>query len=431
MGGGLVWTSGLGLLTDVFGHDKYGEAVGYALTAVSIGTTAAPLLGGVVYAHSGYSAVSAMNIGTVAVSVVLAVLMVEPKPQSGCEASASSARINSGVSGPGAMTAPEDVRPMARERKEPTGLADERSALIQKDFGGSSMASWRVYFLLLRSGRVLSAMGGLFMYAFVTVSFEAMIPLFVKQTFEWDSRRAALIFLCWIVPGFLGPLAGKASDRWRSPWIPIGGFLFTVPPLLLMRLVTENTALHQVLLCVLLTLVGKCLSSLRYFFFPLGRMDGARSADHDGGRHAEQGLEWCGSPPFAYPTSRPPPSKSSSDRPSRLTTRPAWRWPLGFSSFRIPAASLSVRRWRAWSRRKRAGAPRRWLWRRPVWWDVFLLDYLSSADADRSFFPSFLLKAGKKKRDENQRDHGMGIFLLYIFRHRGPIKTREKKREEI
>lgn len=268
----LIWTSGLGLLTDVFGQNRYGEAVGYCLAVNSIGMTAAPLLGGMVFARGGYSAVSAMSIGTVAVSAVLALLMVEPKTPGGWEASAPSTRVNSGVGGTGAMAASEDVSRKARERKAPMGPADERSALIQKDFGNSSVASRPAYFLLLRSGRVLGAMWGIFTYAFVIISFEAMIPLFVKQTFGWDSRRAALVFLCWIGPSFLSPLVGKAADRWQSPWIPIGGFLFTVPSLLLMGLVTENTALHQVLLCFLLTLVGKCLSSVSSFLFPLGRV---------------------------------------------------------------------------------------------------------------------------------------------------------------
>ena len=252
----LVWTSGLALLTDTFGKERYGEAVGYTQTAVSIGTTSAPLLGGLVYAQGGYAAVTLMSMGTVIIAVVLASIMLEPKYQTGWDDSGSSTPVNS-AAGNGHSIAPNgNANRGARERKALAGSVDERSALIPKSDEDDAKASQPAYFLLLRSERVLTSMWGIFTFGFVLISFEAMIPLFVKQTFQWDSRRAALIFLCWIIPGFLGPIAGKAADRWKSPWIPIGGFLFTVPALILMRLVTENTALHKVLLCFLLTLVG-------------------------------------------------------------------------------------------------------------------------------------------------------------------------------
>lgn len=262
----LVWTSGLALLTNAFGQGRYGEAVGYTQTSTSIGTTAAPLLGGVVYAQGGYSAVCAMSMATVAVSVVLAMVMIEPKSPSRWEDSGCSTRVGSSAGRGGPEPGPEeeeegrdpdaDVERTAGERKASPRPVDERSALISKDADTRPEVYRPAYFLLLRSGRILTAMWGIFSFACVIISFEAMIPLFVKQTFQWDSRRAALVFLSWIVPGFLGPIAGKVTDRYKSPWIPVGGFLFMAPPLILMRFVTENSDVHKGLLIVLLTLVG-------------------------------------------------------------------------------------------------------------------------------------------------------------------------------
>lgn len=260
----LVWTSGLALLTNVFGQGRYGEAVGYTQTSTSIGTTAAPLLGGVVYAQGGYSAVCAMSMATVAFSVVLALVMVEPKSRGRWEDSGCSTRVGSATGSGSPVPVSEDegnvdadVERTARERTASPRPVDERSALIPKGDGHARPEVYKpAYFLLLRSGRILTAMWGIFSFACVLISFEAMIPLFVKQTFHWDSRRAALVFLSWIVPGFLGPVAGKVTDRYKSPWIPMGGFLFMAPPLIFMRLVTENTDLHKGLLIFLLTLVG-------------------------------------------------------------------------------------------------------------------------------------------------------------------------------
>lgn len=251
----VVWTSALALLTDIFGQERYGEAIGYAMTSVSVGTTSAPLLGGIVYARGGYSAVSAMSLGAVGFSIALALIMVESKAETGWEEPASA----SSVQGSNNQIATSEVSRIGRSKSSPTTIEpDERSMLLQGNHNEGSSANWPAYPLLLRSGRVLAAMGGIFTFSFVIISFEGMIPLFVKETFHWDSTRAALIFLSWIIPGFLGPIAGKASDRLGPRWLTIGGFLFAVPPLIFMRFVTGDSTPNKVLLCGLLTLVGKC-----------------------------------------------------------------------------------------------------------------------------------------------------------------------------
>lgn len=258
----VVWTTGLALLTDMFGQERYGEAVGYAQTAVSIGTTSAPLLGGVVYARGGYSAVSAMSIGTVAFSLALALAMIEPKAVSGAEEQVPGFSVADSNNNQTAET--QEVSRIRHGMHSPAtlesalGFPDERSALIQKKHKEGEFESGPSYLLLLRSGRILAAMGGIFTFSFVMISFEGMIPLFVKQTFHWNSTRAALIFLSWIIPGFLGPVAGKASDRFGSRWIAVGGLIFAVPPLICMQFVTDDSNSHKVLLCCLLTLVGEC-----------------------------------------------------------------------------------------------------------------------------------------------------------------------------
>ena len=258
----VVWTSGLGLLIDIFGQERYGEAVGYANTAVSVGTTSAPLLGGLAYTRGGYTSVSTMSAATVIFALLLALLMVEPKREykdSRREAPNGSGQANgdsyaNGHAGQNydATNAQVNINGNDSDSDDP----DEYTALIS----GKITEQRRLqpaYALLLRSGRILAGMGGVFTFSFVMISLEGMIPLFVKDTFHWDSARAALTFLSWILPGFLGPVAGKASDRFGSRWIAVGGLLFAVPPLVLMRLVTHDSDSQKILLCSLLSLVGK------------------------------------------------------------------------------------------------------------------------------------------------------------------------------
>ena len=194
-----------------------------------------------------------MSIGVVAFSLALALLMIEPKALTNDELPTPDMTK---ISSNGSDVHPEHI--METTAIEPIPhFPDERSLLIPK-LGSKSDpdTNHMAYPLLLRSGRILAAMGGLFTYAFIIISFEGMIPLFVKDTFDWNSEHAALTFLAWIIPGLLGPVAGKACDRFGSRWVAIGGFSFAIVPLLLMRLVTKDSTEQKVLLCALLSLVG-------------------------------------------------------------------------------------------------------------------------------------------------------------------------------
>ena len=49
----VVWTVGLALLADTVG-DRIGQALGYVSISMSAGILVAPMIGGIVYAKSGY-----------------------------------------------------------------------------------------------------------------------------------------------------------------------------------------------------------------------------------------------------------------------------------------------------------------------------------------------------------------------------------------
>ena len=261
----ITWTSGLALLMDIFGKERYGEAMGYGQTSVSIGTILAPLLGGMVYAKGGFSAVSGMSIGVVGLAFTLGCVMIEPK------AAGRVPEIT--VNGDSEHSNGSIHRTMSREEQSirsssfSNGSAvgeqpqpDEETALLGVNLH-KKRTSKPAYHILLRNGRILAAMCGIFTYAFVIISFEGLIPLFVKETFHWDSTHTALIFLSWIIPGLLAPIAGMASDRLGSRWVASGGFLVAVAPLILMRLVTHDSTGQKALLSSLLTLVGELVPS--------------------------------------------------------------------------------------------------------------------------------------------------------------------------
>ena len=114
-------------------------------------------------------------------------------------------------------------------------------------------------YVLLSSGRLAAAMYGGFVQVAVTSSFDSKLPLFVHQTFDWDSSAAGLIFLAITVPSLAGPLLGVLSGRFGTRILMLGGFTLATLALTPLGLVTENSTEHKALLCVLFALTGTSL----------------------------------------------------------------------------------------------------------------------------------------------------------------------------
>lgn len=91
-------------------------------------------------------------------------------------------------------------------------------------------------------------------------SWDTVLPLFVKSTFHWSSTAAGLIFFCIFIPSFTSPMVGWLSDRYGAKWPSFAGFLASIPLLVCLRFVAEDTIGHKVLLGTLLALMGLTLT---------------------------------------------------------------------------------------------------------------------------------------------------------------------------
>ena len=75
----VVWTVGLALIVDTVGEARVGSAMAYASSAMSIGLIIGPVLGGVIYARSGYYAAFGLAFAFIGLDLVLRVILVEKK----------------------------------------------------------------------------------------------------------------------------------------------------------------------------------------------------------------------------------------------------------------------------------------------------------------------------------------------------------------
>ncbi|KAM3425125.1 hypothetical protein BST61_g7088 [Cercospora zeina] len=271
----VVWVTGLALLVDTVGPDEIGAAMGYVGLAMSLAILMAPLLGGVVFAKAGYYAVYAMAFGLILLDLVLRFAMIERKvakqwlpdlelpeilektdsnqleePENGnsCEKAADE---------PEKQPVPEvESRPSSVIQRQPSNVAEAAIPTSAPTAVQRVVARLPPMIFLFGSRRILAALWATTMQASLYTSFDSTLPLFVKNTFHWDSIGAGLIFLPLVLASFLGPLVGLLADKYGPRWLATAGFIFTCPFLVLLRLVEENSMSHKVMLCAFLAFIG-------------------------------------------------------------------------------------------------------------------------------------------------------------------------------
>ena len=241
----VVWTVGLAILSDTVSKDEIGKAMGYMAAAMSLGSLTGPLVGGVIYAQSGYYTVFAVGFGLIGVDVLLRLLMVE---KSMAQKWPSAHVPDSKQSRP---------RYASSEGMQSACAVNDSLSLVV-----SQTRNLPPIISLLLIPRLLAALFGCFVYAIFLATFDSVLPLYVRDTFHWDSLGAGLIFICLVAPQFGSPLVGILSDRYGSRAIASTGLLGCVPIWILLRLVNYNSIHQKVLLSAPLILMGIFLTMI-------------------------------------------------------------------------------------------------------------------------------------------------------------------------
>ena len=235
---GVVWSVGLALLADTMGRN-IGLGMGYVSIALSAGLLCAPLVGGGVYASAGYYAVYYVAFGFIALDIVMRLLLVEKKT------ALQWLKEDTLAGAAGDAEAP----PAAADALEPAQPSPPEAGTLRRSA------------MLLRSKRLMANLVGCAINAGVFTAADTVLPLFTKDMFHWQSTAAGLIFFTLFTPPLiLSPPVGLLADRWGAKWPAVVGFALSVPLLVCLRFVDENSLHKKVLLGVLLSLLGVVLT---------------------------------------------------------------------------------------------------------------------------------------------------------------------------
>ncbi|CAD6440347.1 c0c59c18-4149-4ee3-8936-c40daf1feff5 [Sclerotinia trifoliorum] len=263
----IVWTVGLALLVDTVGQAEIGETLGYVSLSMSLGILVAPLLGGVVYEKAGYYAVFYMSFGLLVMDIFLRLVLVEKKLARQWLDDETVTDVGTGSNSENSPAGNENTADTMSRNVNNTTTDEEKAT--QSEPSGTTAATptvphkiskWPAIFSLLKSKRLCAALWGCIVQASLMSSFDSVIPLFVQETFHWDSVGAGLIFLALMVPSFAAPVVGWVCDQYGPRWPCVAGFCFAIPFWVLLRLVTHDSLNQKVLLCALLALIGVSLT---------------------------------------------------------------------------------------------------------------------------------------------------------------------------
>jgi MFS family permease len=255
MSGAVVWTVGLAMIMDTVGVENLGKVMGTIFSIVSVGELAAPVLGGVLYAKTGFAGVFALSAGVLGTDFIMRLLVVEKK-----------VAVRYGY--------PQQEDPNRQsddndndDPEDPSTAAEDSTLIPKPEADYYRVPSHRKQIPLLRnlpilycltSPRLLTALLLAFMHALILGSFDATVPTEAQSLFSFTSLTSGLLFVALDIPYLIfGPLAGWTVDQYGPKPASVFGFGYLAPALILLRLPHADGGKGQVILyCGLLALCG-------------------------------------------------------------------------------------------------------------------------------------------------------------------------------
>lgn len=257
---GVVYTAGLTLLVDTIESHELGPWIGFGLSGMNFGVLVSPTLGGIVYEKAGFYPVFIMGLGVVLINLVLILLMIDRKAAAKYRGHDDSTKSSSLPNRklPKSAIAHGKRRLSTVEEGHSTittpllSRCRETSSAVTKD-----PSWWTIVGGFLRNHRIFAALYGCLINTILVSAMDAVLPIFIKQTFHWFSGATGAMFLNLTIPSLIGPFVGMISDKYGVRLISALGFTLAAIAVALLALIQHDNTTNKVMACVLLSFVGK------------------------------------------------------------------------------------------------------------------------------------------------------------------------------
>ncbi|KAL4987930.1 MFS general substrate transporter [Aspergillus falconensis] len=208
IGGSLLYIAGMAMLGGTVGPEHLSKAMGICVLLISGGFLSAPALSAALFEFSTYAVTWLSAFVVLLVGTILQALVIEPY-----------------------------LLPLDLDQNEPNG--NRTGATGYHTFLDSHKvplpASTVIYRRMLCKRRVVTALVAETLLAALISSFEATIPLHIRDVFQWDSLEAGILFLVLQTPTMIlvFPI-GWLKDRMGMRLPVTLGFLVMAPSLWLL-----------------------------------------------------------------------------------------------------------------------------------------------------------------------------------------------------
>ncbi|KAL5341193.1 major facilitator superfamily domain-containing protein [Aspergillus crustosus] len=224
--GSLLWIAGMAILGGSIPADQLARAMGICVLFVSAGLLSGPAISAALFNSVSYTTTWLLAFLVLLLGTGVQILMLEPYnlpsevKQDGPVYSPVPSE-DSEIDEEHAATETDSLLPNRPETPPAYTSASDRAQSEQP------AGSHRIYWLMLRKKRVLTALLADSLLAILISSFEATIPLHIKDVFHWESLQAGILFLLLQAPTLILVFpAGWLKDRvgMRLP-VTVGFFL--------------------------------------------------------------------------------------------------------------------------------------------------------------------------------------------------------------
>ncbi|EXJ56226.1 uncharacterized protein A1O5_12682 [Cladophialophora psammophila CBS 110553] len=266
----ITWTAGLTLASDTVGKDEIGRTMGFCSLGMSLAMFVSPLVGGVLFEHSGYNSVFGPAFVLLSVDIIWRLTIIEgdvttQRTSSRGQGYWTFAYGDHGT--PSIIPSPlwqevpglELLSPRNQEFGLENPFQSENITLVTQQLSHTGQRI-RPWIIILRDIRLQVALWASLVQVTLTTSLDAVLPLFVHRVFSWGPQGAGLIFIPVVAPSLLAVCIGKLTDKFGPKWLVSVGFLAAVPAYILLRLVKDDNVGQAILLCFLLSLLSTAMT---------------------------------------------------------------------------------------------------------------------------------------------------------------------------